>query len=136
MAGGRLTVHTGTITDAETRMHASKPARCTAALLLALVLALTPTSAVLAQHYDSGTVTGDRATDMAADLIVVRPLGLVGALIGTAGFIIALPFTIPTGTVDDTAREWIRDPLEYTFNRPLGDFEHCGADRHPCGRNR
>ena len=38
--------------------------------------------------------------------------------------------------VDDTAREWIRDPLEYTFNRPLGDFEHCGADRHPCGRTR
>lgn len=115
-------------------MHASTARRQSATLLLALVLAFAPTGAALAQQYGSDTVTGDRASDMAVDLVVVRPLGLVGAVISAAGFIIALPFTIPTGTVGDTAREWVGDPLEYTFNRPLGEFEYCGADRHTCGR--
>ncbi|NMG49209.1 hypothetical protein GO613_13960 [Azoarcus communis] len=71
---------------------------------------------------------------MAVDLIVVRPLGLVATVIGTAGFILALPFTLPTGTVGETAKEWIGDPLEYTFDRPLGEFDRCGAERRPCGR--
>ncbi|PTD95879.1 hypothetical protein C8261_12180 [Pseudothauera lacus] len=89
---------------------------------------------VRAQHDEA--VTGDRATDMAVDLVVVRPLGLLGAVVGGAGFLIALPFTLPTGTAGQTAREWVGAPLEYTFNRPLGDFRHCGAERRPCGAGR
>lgn len=81
-------------------------------------------------------VSGDRGTDMAVDLIVVRPLGIVATVIGAAGFVLALPFTLPTGSTADTAREWIGAPLEYTFNRRLGEFDACGADRHPCGWGR
>lgn len=87
-----------------------------------------------AQHREP--VTGDRATDMAVDLVVVRPLGIVATVIGTAGFVLALPFTLPSGSTGDTAREWIGAPLEYTFNRRLGEFDACGADRHPCGGRR
>ncbi|THF56842.1 hypothetical protein [Pseudothauera rhizosphaerae] len=115
-------------------MGTSTSGRCAITLALAVALALAPARGALAE--DHGPVTGDRGADMAVDLVVVRPLGLVGAVIGTAGFIIALPFTIPTGTVGETAREWIGDPLEYTFNRPLGEFERCGADLHPCGSRR
>lgn len=81
-------------------------------------------------------VTGDRATDMAVDLIVVRPLGVVATVIGSVGFVLALPFTLPTGSTGETACEWIGAPLEYTFNRRLGEFDACGADRHPCGGRR
>ncbi len=103
-----------------------------AALLTAMMLsAATPAPAQRAEP-----VTGDRGTDMAVDLILVRPLGIAATVIGTAGFLIALPFTLPTGSAGETAREWIGAPLEYTFNRPLGDFDHCGADRHPCGGGR
>jgi hypothetical protein len=111
-------------------------ARLHRAGIVALVTAmmLSPPTTALAQRAEP--VTGDRGTDMAVDLILLRPLGVVATVIGTAGFLVALPFTVPTGSVGDTAREWIGAPLEYTFNRPLGDFDHCGADRHPCGGGR
>lgn len=102
------------------------------AAVLALAAAMLAFSPAHAQNREP--VSGDRATDMAVDLVVVRPLGIVATVIGTAGFILALPFTLPTGSTGDTAHEWIGAPLEYTFNRPLGNFDTCGADRHPCGK--
>ncbi|MCC4115485.1 hypothetical protein LLG90_09000 [Aromatoleum toluclasticum] len=104
-----------------------------AAALGAAVL-LTMSAGVSAQQ--AGTVTGDRAGDMTADLLLVRPLGLVGTVIGAAVFVVALPFTLPTGSAGDAAHELVGKPFEYTFNRPLGDFHYCGADRHPCGDRR
>ncbi len=115
-------------------MRYGRTGRYIAAGALALALALPPGGAALAQQDD--TVTGDRATDMAVDLLISRPLGLVGTVLGTAGFIVALPFTIPSGTVGDTARAWVGAPLEYTFNRPLGEFSVCGQERRPCGAGR
>ena len=99
-------------------------------VLLIVALGVSPVRA-----QEAGSVTGDKATDMAVDLVVVRPLGLVGAVVGTVGFVLALPFTVPSGSVGETAEAWIGRPLEYTFNRPLGNFEQCGADRHPCGNS-
>ena len=96
-----------------------------------LVAALALPTLAAAQRAD--TVTGDKATDMAVDLVVVRPVGFVGAVIGSVGFVLALPFTLPSGSVGETAHEWIGKPLEYTFDRPLGNFDQCGSDRHPCG---
>ena len=112
-------------------MHAGQSRRLICHLLLAVALHF-PASAAFAQEH--GTISGDRSTDMALDLIVVRPIGLVASVIGTAGFVLALPFTLPSGSAGETAHEWIAAPLEYTFNRPLGDFDRCGADRHPCGQ--
>ena len=100
------------------------------AWFIALVLAVAPLSATAENN---GTVTGDKATDMVVDLVVVRPLGLAATVIGTVLTVVALPFTIPSGSVESSARELIVKPAEYTFNRPLGEFHRCGADRHPCG---
>ncbi len=100
------------------------------AFLVGLMLVITSFSAIAEQD---NTVTGDKATDMVADIVVARPLGLVSTVLGTVLTVISLPFTVPTGSVGDTARELIVKPAEYTFNRPLGDFHHCGEDRHPCG---
>ncbi|MCK0507072.1 hypothetical protein [Aromatoleum anaerobium] len=78
-------------------------------------------------------VLGDRGSDMIVDLVLVRPLTFVGSVVGVAAFLVSLPFTAPSGSASDAARELVGKPLEYTFNRPLGDFRNCGADRHPCG---
>jgi hypothetical protein len=78
-------------------------------------------------------VTGDKGSDMLIDLVVLRPIGAVVTVIGAAAFVISLPFTVPTGTVGEAGREMVGKPAEYTFNRPLGELHHCGADRHPCG---
>lgn len=103
--------------------------------LFATMLAL-PAAPVLAQATDS--VTGDRGGDKALDLFIVRPFGVVASVLGAAGFVIALPFTIPSGTVGETGRDWVVDPLEYTFYRPLGNFDECGrgSNQHPCGSAR
>jgi len=78
-------------------------------------------SSVSAAQSD-GTVSGEKGTDMLVDAVVMRPLGLATLLAGTVLTVVALPFTIPSGSVESSAREWIVKPAEYTFKRPLGDF--------------
>lgn len=93
------------------------------ALVMVLMFGAMPESAVAAA--EPGPVSGDRGTDMLVDAVVVRPLGLVATLLGTALTVVALPFTIPSGSVESSAREWIVRPADYTFKRPLGDFDEA-----------
>lgn len=76
----------------------------------------------VAMSGDTGPVSGDQGTDMVVDAIVVRPLGLAATAVGAVLTIVAMPFTIPSGSVKASARELIVKPAEYTFKRPLGDF--------------
>ncbi|MES2408206.1 MAG: hypothetical protein V4528_12895 [Pseudomonadota bacterium] len=94
--------------------------------LVLLMLAAVP--GISAAESD-GSVTGDKATDMVVDLVVLRPLGLVGTVLGSVLTVVALPFTIPSGSVGDSARALVVKPAEYTFKRPLGDFHTCNEDR-------
>lgn len=66
--------------------------------------------------------------DMAVvtDVLLVRPLGLAAVVIGTAVFIVALPFSIPSGSVGPTARVLIVEPFNHTFLRPIG-YPECKA---------
>lgn len=98
------------------------------AALLALMLGANSCPALA-----DDTVSGDKGTDMLVDAVVMRPLGVVATVLGAAVTLVTLPFTLPTGSADDAARYMIVEPAEYTFNRPLGDFDSCGEDRHPCG---
>jgi len=100
------------------------------AALAALLLSL---SASPAFAQTAEPVMGDRAGAMVVDLVVVRPFSLVSSVVGLAAFLVSLPFTAPSGSAPDAAHELVAKPLEYTFYRPLGDFDHCGVDRHPCG---
>lgn len=89
------------------------------AVLLAGALGVIPVCAT-AQQDD--TVSGDKATDMVVDAVVMRPLGLAATVVGTVLTVVALPFTIPSGSVEASARQLILRPADYTFKRPLGDF--------------
>lgn len=60
---------------------------------------------------------------MALDLVLVRPLSLAGTLLGTAIFVVALPFNALTLNFKDPARRLILEPAEYTFVRKLGDLD-------------
>ena len=67
--------------------------------------------------------TAPTAEQMAADLIVMRPLSLVGTVLGTGIFIVALPFNALTLNFADPARRLILEPAKYTFVRPLGEID-------------
>ena len=60
---------------------------------------------------------------VAADALVVRPVGLAATVLGAAIFVVALPFAALSGSVKDTGRTLVGQPADFTFKRKLGDFE-------------
>src|SRR3569623_200203 len=96
-----------------------------ASALLAAALGLMP---LFAPAQQDGTISGDKTTDMVVDAVVMRPLGLAATVVGTVLTVVALPFTIPSGSVETSARQLILRPADYTFKRPLGDFSASGED--------
>ena len=81
--------------------------------MVALMIASSPVRAQIEEPSGS---------DMFLDLVVTRPLGLLGIVLGSAAFVVALPFTIPSGSVARSAEELIKKPMRYTFKRSLGDL--------------
>ena len=62
------------------------------------------------------------APDMIADVIIARPIGLVCIVVGTAAFIVALPFALASDSVEPVSRRLVVGPFKFTFTRPVGDF--------------
>jgi hypothetical protein len=70
-------------------------------------------------------VTDERAEDVPAeaimlDTLLLRPLGFAATVVGSAMFVVSLPFSIPTKQVDKVAQKLVVAPAKYTFTRPLG----------------
>jgi len=57
---------------------------------------------------------------MVADLVVARPLGVVLTAGGVAVWLVSLPFTLLSGSVNEAAETLIAGPAEATFVRCLG----------------
>jgi hypothetical protein len=62
------------------------------------------------------------AEAMAADFFVIRPLGIVASVVGSAVFIVSLPFSVLGGNTEIACQKLVKDPAKFTFKRPLGDF--------------
>lgn len=103
--------------DGKNRHDTAGAIRIGALALSLALLASTPARA------EPATVTGDKGTDMVLDLLILRPLGLLATGIGSAVFVVALPFTLPGGNTGEAACELVRSPFAYTFSRPLGEMD-------------
>jgi hypothetical protein len=55
------------------------------------------------------------------DLVVLRPLGCVAIVAGTGVFLLTLPFTYPSHSVEKAADRFVKAPFRYTFSRPFPD---------------
>jgi hypothetical protein len=55
------------------------------------------------------------------DLLIARPIGVVAAAAGTAIFIVTLPFTLPTRSVDDSFNMFVAEPWKFSFVRDFPD---------------
>lgn len=60
--------------------------------------------------------------NVAADILVGRPLCLAATVVGTALFVVALPVALISKSVRQTGRALVVRPAEATFTRDLGDF--------------
>jgi len=91
-------------------------AHTAAALLLAL--------SCQARAADSQIDTAPSAEAMTFDLFIMRPLALACTVVGTAVYIVALPFNILTLNVVEPGRRLVVEPARFTFTRDLGDLEN------------
>lgn len=57
----------------------------------------------------------------AIDVLAARPIGIVAGIVGSAVFVVSLPFTIPTGGVRDAADMFIVRPFQFSFVRQFPD---------------
>jgi hypothetical protein len=85
-------------------------------LALLLVTAIQPP----AMANERGTESGDDVA-IIFDLVILRPVGLVATVGGTAIFICSLPISLPTLSVGKAFRALVVNPAHYTFVRTLGD---------------
>ena len=60
---------------------------------------------------------------MMFDLAVVRPVGIIATAVGCVFFIVSSPFSALGGNIDSAGEKLVKDPVAYTFKRPLGEFE-------------
>ncbi len=65
----------------------------------------------------------EKGIRMAADIVVVRPLGIVATVGGTVLAIVALPFSLLGGNTEEVFQYLVVKPAKFTFVRPLGDFD-------------
>lgn len=58
------------------------------------------------------------------DVAVLRPVGLVTTVAGVALFIVTLPISIPTLSVEKSFDILVKSPASYTFARELGGEDY------------
>ena len=94
-----------------------------AVIALTLILCLISTTSVVFAETSEATeevVQEVSAEAMIADLFFLRPLGFAATVVGSAVWILALPFTLPTKSNKKAAEKLVVEPAKYTFSRPLG----------------
>jgi hypothetical protein len=85
------------------------------------IFLLVTTSLAQEQNYAPAPAQKEVTADaMLADVFLLRPFGFVATVLGTAVFVVSLPFTLPTRSVDQAAQKLVVDPGKFTFVRPLG----------------
>ncbi|HYQ38575.1 MAG TPA: multidrug transporter [Pseudomonas sp.] len=103
-------------------------------LILTTGLASLPLSASASQDNASGdpgyTLEAPPAYAMVGDLLVARPLLIAGTIIGTAVFIVSLPFSALGGNVKESADALVGGPGREAFARCLG----CSSSAKPHGQ--
>jgi hypothetical protein len=92
------------------------------------ILLLLAISLVIVSSYSTGWA-GDkfRKDDpvkhgwSALDLVLARPLGVAAGIVGTAIFVATLPFTLPSGGVNEAANMLVVQPFQFSFVREFPD---------------
>lgn len=57
------------------------------------------------------------------DALLFRPVGLALCVLGLAGTIVTAPFAVTSESQPQVYGELIEKPFNFTFKRPLGNFE-------------
>jgi hypothetical protein len=61
-------------------------------------------------------------TNIVADIVIVRPLGFAALIGGSVLYIVSLPIAAITHSTDRTYQALVKEPCEFVFKRPIGEF--------------
>lgn len=90
------------------------------ALMLALTLVFSHWSFAAPYNANRDINEDPSALAMTADLVVVRPAMLTFTILGSAVWLVALPFTAAGGNIKQSAKTLVVGPAKNTFVRCLG----------------
>jgi len=90
-------------------------------VMIAAMMTMPLATTVFAEEYFE--VEEPSGGAMMFDLAVVRPVGIVATAVGCVFFIVSSPFSALGGNIDTASEKLVKDPVAYTFKRPLGEFE-------------
>ncbi|MDX9786987.1 MAG: hypothetical protein RBT11_09435 [Desulfobacterales bacterium] len=90
-------------------------------LIIAAAMILVPltSSSIAATEYEKDDMAAEK---MAADLVAIRPVAIVGTIVGFTVYLVSLPFSIPGGNSQEVWETTVVTPAKFAFVRPLGDF--------------
>jgi hypothetical protein len=57
------------------------------------------------------------------DIMILRPAGILACAAGLVASVVALPFSLPSGSQGKVMKTLVVDPFAYTFARPVGQIE-------------
>jgi hypothetical protein len=77
----------------------------------------------LALGSTSARADEDDGFSIIADAVVARPACLAATIVGSAFFVLILPFSAASKSVRATADALVVTPAKATFTRPMGDFD-------------
>ena len=92
-------------------------------LVLILAAALVIVAALPASAEEQAWSKEPTAAAMIADFVIVRPLGIVACAVGSAFFVVSLPFSAAGGNIKGVYQKLVAEPAKFTFARPLGDVD-------------
>ena len=88
-----------------------------------LLITLTCVAALLLSTSTPAFASGDTdPTSMVVDVVVARPFTFALTILGSALFVVSLPISAASGSVDKAANTLVVSPAKDTFTRPLGDL--------------
>ncbi|MEM7402119.1 MAG: hypothetical protein AAF304_09250 [Pseudomonadota bacterium] len=73
-------------------------------------------------YYGNGYGASGSAESMVADVVIARPIGLVTTVVGSAVYVVSLPFSLLGGNEKQAREKLVNEPAVFTFKRPLGEF--------------
>jgi hypothetical protein len=87
-------------------------------VVVAVLFCTTTASSAFAQ--DTGLEEEASGEEMIGDFVLLRPLGIGATAVGAVFFIVSLPFSAISGSVDPAFQKFVVEPAAFTFTRPLG----------------
>lgn len=88
-------------------------------ITLSLIAASFGSVALAQDQYRETSRSGEK---MAADLVFLRPAGILALALGSLAFVVSVPFSALGGNTKEAYEEMVKKPAQYTFKRPLGDY--------------